>query len=106
MSIVVKKIKKASSCANCPLTLSVFCYPLDDYVGNYQRVHARPKDCPVIELPSEHGNLIDVDVVRKMIEELCKEYNLPLDAQSGGIGAKLIGLLDEIPPIVEEERQL
>ena len=62
MSLIIKGSIMPLMCEECP------CYDCDDYsckatgrgVIEY-RYHGRPDNCPLVEVPTPHGRLIDAD---------------------------------------------
>ena len=63
MSVIVRGMGMPERCAMCFLR-----------VGDCkQRIYMeqRPKACPLVEIPTPHGRLIDGDAYIKMMEEKC-----------------------------------
>ena len=63
MSVLIKGMKMPSGCISCD-----FCNPFTDepYCRRLMRITpkvTRLKDCPLVEVPTPHGRLIDGDAV-------------------------------------------
>ena len=66
MSVIVKGMEMPDRCSNCPLRHM-------DFMGDNRcvvlglpvlgKAKTRPSDCPLLPLPSEHGDLIDRDAL-------------------------------------------
>lgn len=68
MSILVKGIEKPKDCGVCPFKLDgwpdeweMHCKLLGRQVGYFDKKSKVPKDCPIVEVPTPHGRLIDAD---------------------------------------------
>lgn len=67
MSILIKGMKKPD-CYSCPFARDgwpdeweMHCVFLDRQVGYFGKKLKKPKDCPIVEVPTPHGRLIDAD---------------------------------------------
>ena len=78
MSVLIKGMKMPKSCLNCKFTKEKFSslgrfvncrLGLGDVVGysTGQHVNDRHPDCPIVEIPEKHGDLIDRDEVRNAV---------------------------------------
>lgn len=70
MSVIIKGMDMPESCRDCKLVDSEYCtcvpmgfYNDDYYVGNYDK--ERAPFCPLVEVPTPHGKLIDADAMLK-----------------------------------------
>ena len=91
MSLIIKGSIMPLMCEECP------CYDCDDYsckatgrgVIEY-RYHGRPDNCPLVEVPTPHGDLVDRD---DLIDEINRvtfvkrydynvAYNIVTDAET------------------------
>ena len=80
MSILIKDINIPSSCSDCPLNYDMMSciitgtrwwsdrIMLMDFDCDNERLY----DCPLIEVPTPHGRLIDAD---KLLEKAYWDYN-------------------------------
>ena len=64
--------------------------------------YKRNKDCPLVEIPSKHGDLIDRDSLQKQ-SHVIEEYHPELQRQ--GVPKKVIYIEDVVkaPTIIEAE---
>lgn len=100
MSILIKGMDMPKGCGVCPLFD-------DECFGSYKCKRAkgwgdeenRAYDCPLREIPTPHGRLIDADMA---IKEIAKAF---LDKPWGGMdfGLKVEEIIDNIPEIIEAE---
>lgn len=74
MSVLIKDMKMPENCLYCKLTDSEYCtcvlmdfYNDDYYVGKYNK--ERAPFCPLVEVPTPHGKLIDANILEKDIEK-------------------------------------
>ena len=78
MSVIVKGMEMPKNCYDCPFIRASFAGDYycakgkgdeDDLKKVYNR---RMNDCPLIEIPTPHGRLIDAD---KLLEKAYWDYN-------------------------------
>lgn len=60
MSVLIKGMEMPENCLVCFVPCSLLC-DLDDY----DRKRIRHPDCPLVEIPTPHGRLIDADELLK-----------------------------------------
>ena len=95
MSLIIKGSIMPLMCEECP------CYDCDDYsckatgrgVIEY-RYHGRPDNCPLVEVPTPHGRLIDAD-------KLLESFSEALDEDRHFVN--FFALVDDSPTIIEAE---
>lgn len=72
MSVIIKGMEMPGKCENCP------CYDYIDYVCraddcfapfDVENPEERSEHCPLIEIPTPHGKLIDADEIEKCVHE-------------------------------------
>lgn len=72
MSLIIKGMKLQEKCEDCP------CYDYIDYVCraddcfapfDVENPEERSEHCPLIEIPTPHGRLIDADAFLKWLKE-------------------------------------
>lgn len=67
MNILIKNMEMPKNCAVCPLRvdgLHTFqCMRLLGRAYTYELVEQRQEDCPLVELPDNHGRIVDLDRV-------------------------------------------
>ncbi len=68
MSVLVKNMKMPKNCEECPLgeyeDSEWFCCSLMDMAYRHMTQCDRLDDCPLVELPEKHGDLIDRDALK------------------------------------------
>lgn len=77
MSILVKGLQKPKDCYSCPFAHNgwpdeweMHCLLLDRQVGYFGKKLKEPKDCPIVEVPTPHGRLIDADKIPERYAEV------------------------------------
>ena len=98
MDILIKNMKMPKACAVCPLRVDGLytfqCMRLLGRAYTYKLVEQRQEDCPLIELPNNHGRIVDLD---KVIDWLVNEKRVFSMAMS----AKVVKALSDAPVILE-----
>lgn len=62
MSVLIKGVDTPLTCWGCPCfddEITHYCCVLDRYCDDYK--NNRLNDCPLVEVPTPHGRLIDAD---------------------------------------------
>lgn len=112
MSLFIKDVEMPDSCLNCrfratmlknvlssTMRTSVYvCLINGMEINNWYE--AKHKDCPLVEVPTPHGRLIDADELKKKLEkhrEMCGDIEL-----AHGIDVA-IRILENAPTIIEAE---
>ena len=98
MSLIIKGSIMPLMCEECP------CYDCDDYsckatgrgVIEY-RYDGRPDNCPLVEIPTPHGRLIDAD---ELYEPMERDLYAGIGCDPTSIAAITIS---EAPTIIEAE---
>lgn len=114
MSILINGMDMPKDCAGCALS-----YYYDGYNGGYgwnpsgymcrklkrlikedekKRNYPRPSDCPLVEVPTPHGRLIDADTLTKALE---KRWNV--DDDQDFANKSVWRELENAPTIIEAE---
>lgn len=73
MSVLIKGAEMPKSCITCTFksdsmfNRTMWCEWLDDPLGDYTKCDEkwRHPDCPLVEVPTPHGRLIDADALKK-----------------------------------------
>ena len=78
MSILIRGMDMPKNCKECDLYIEGACYAKG--YRDYRSIMdmSKPDDCPLIEIPTPHGRLIDADA---LIADLVKYQNM-LDPES------------------------
>ena len=65
MSVIVKGMEMPKNCYECWLYIEGACYAKG--YRDYRAIMdtAKPDDCPLVEIPTPHGRLIDKDKLRR-----------------------------------------
>ena len=75
MSLLIKGLNMPKNCLLCPCCVGEgigmgrqhYCQGIDDEPCVSETY--RPKNCPLIEVPTPHGRLIDADEIEKCVHE-------------------------------------
>ena len=62
MSVIVKGMEMPRTCNDCGLRDSFDCWITDSYIE--ARFSKRNEDCPLVEIPTPHGRLGDLDKLK------------------------------------------
>ena len=103
MSIILKGIDMPKSCGGCEFNYNLEggsyewweCVILHDDINQFD---TRRTDCPLIEIPTPHGRLIEEEKILSPI--MCRPKSLRLDDNAQ---YNIITLIADTPTILEEE---
>ena len=93
MSVIVNDMDmRKKGCCSCPLRTGRYCGQMteNELVQQYVERYERHPDCPLVEIPTLHGKLVDIDA---MIDRFWDSDYMEIHCRD----------LDEIPVIVEAE---
>jgi hypothetical protein len=109
MGVLVKGMKMPVSCLTCPHhehgtihEWELYCGLTGDYIGHWDDESFnngyRPDTCPLVEVPTPHGRLIDADALKVSLAfaEKTAEWAVP------ALRAVLM-VIDEMLTIIEAE---
>lgn len=104
MSILIRGMEMPQSCFECPFMLHrCFCLvnPKIEFTDEeYSELKGRYSGCPLAEVPTPHGRLIDMDVILAQLREMSlDDCSLAEDLIEHGID----DVLDDAPTIIERE---
>jgi len=85
MSVLIKDMEMPSNCNDCDIDFCIFKYEARDDISETRSDH-----CPLVEVPTPHGRLIDADVLKE-------------DAAVRFFGAARVTDIDKQPTILESE---
>lgn len=94
MSILIKDIDIPKCCNECKLKYAIKC---ETYIGYHHKDTSRARKCPIVEVQTPHGRLIDADKV--------KERMIPLNFSV----QKWISEVDldvYVPTIIEADKEV
>lgn len=109
MSVIIKGMKMPKSCDSCDLIqfddeeLEAHC-PLSPYYRwcgtppDY-----RPEGCPLVEVPTPHGRLIDADTVEKRLQKYWYEEYPNQEASYHRAFMDSNACVKDLPTIIEAE---
>ena len=98
MSVLIKGMNIPKSCAECDddmLRMVIGC-PL------YESDTARAVDCPLVELPTPHGRLIDADKAKEYMDYVCDAGGW-LEPVTKAVNEYVKKHIDAGPTIIEAE---
>lgn len=96
MSILIKGMDMPISCEKCPLCYDYLHCSIDDSLHMF--LYNRHPNCPLVEIPTPHGRLIDADAL-----ELEKEVELADDWKTAH---EIANCVKYAPTILEAEEVL
>lgn len=110
MSILIKNMRIPTSCSEC-----AFCgyYGKGDHVCDitgkevvYElSLENRLDDCPLVELPTQHGRLIDADELAKEIQRLQK-YRFSIEDPEIFVSRRAVmQAISDNPTVIEAEEE-
>ena len=88
MSILIKGMEMPALCQECDLYIEGACYAKG--YRDYRSIMdmSKPDDCPLIEVPTPHGRLIDADAIQDYNVETFGQRLLIIDTASTVIEAE------------------
>ena len=77
MSVIVKHMKRTKNCNRCRMRYSSTGYAWCDITGASLALEIDMRDytCPLVEIPTPHGRLVDLDALYEEISNGNKAYN-------------------------------
>ena len=97
MSVLIKKMEMPKGCWACPFAVGKHYECLFTRKSSNWGLTTRPSDCPLIEVKSPHGRLIDADAL--MIEVMDSD----LDHLQRDDWKEVIQIVADAPTIIEAE---
>lgn len=100
MSILIKGVEMPRSCANCFISAG----DCDLWEGFSSKTKKRHHDCPLVEIKSPHGRLIDADELRARMYHEAFETDTDMQRWESGcwIRYKMFERMEEAAPTVLE----
>lgn len=107
MSILIKGMKMPKSCI---LEHGLVCEHFthcDVADAKYRAIDERPKGCPLVEVPTPHGRLIDADkMVQFLHHQECDSCKTPNSDECFACGEPFAEAVTDLQPtVIEAERQ-
>ena len=113
MDILIKNMDVISSCSDCPLNYDMMSciitgtrwwsdrIMLMDFDCDNERLY----DCPLIEVPTPHGRLIDADELMTKISTMMQEPDYQHDGEDWMIGLIMArDAIDNAPTVIKENK--
>lgn len=69
MSVLIKGMQMPESCCVCPVNMESCNYGFEYLRDHPELYERRAENCPIVEVPTPHGRLIDADALAKTIAE-------------------------------------
>lgn len=99
MSLFIKcNIGLPQGCKSCPFNYTDVCIASNKGIDTRAFVHLRHPDCPMVELPTPHGRLVDVD---RLLKVLSKNSIIPKITYANGDSIE--DIIQKSPTIIEAE---
>ena len=89
MSVLVKGMDMPRHCGECGIDWCYICRRAET------PIETRPSDCPLVEVPTPHGDLIDRDSLR---DNNCDAFEIK--GADGTILAMDVSIIDDAPTII------
>ena len=71
MGIYIKNMKKPKHCGCCKFTSAFDCRITGEFIEDHNQIL---DSCPIVEIPTPHGNLKDEDYILKEMEYYAVDY--------------------------------
>lgn len=104
MNVLIKGMKMPETCNECYLRDENICPILRCVVEGYYR----PSFCPIVEVPTPHGRLGDLDKLEKMFVDIDNAPYSGFDGTEPFYSAEDAALIIRLTPIIieaEEEQE-
>lgn len=99
MSVIVKGMDIPKGCEYCPFNGHTKCRMMPIGFDEYPLIGRRPDWCPLVEIPTPHGRLIDAEKLKRHIDKLPA---LP-DGNFAGTHRNLKALINMQKAVIEAE---
>lgn len=80
MSIIIKGVDMPKNCMCCPFPhvgvdwYYCYCPGVDGKAYDFKQAESIPDDCPLVEVPEKHGQLIDADMLMDDITFFAEDF--------------------------------
>ena len=107
MSIILKGIDMPKSCGKCEFNYNLEggsyewceCVILHDDINQFD---TRRTDCPLIEIPTPHGRLIDADLLKDTVRDSVPAYTIGVKIPTFG-DTQIMSAIEVMPTMLEAE---
>ena len=72
MSLLINGMDMPKNCYHCRFNYDGLCHALR---SSFTYIHENDISCPLFEIPTPHGRLIDADVIMDLLEKSVPEKN-------------------------------
>ena len=108
MSVLIRGMKMPTSCGTCHLRKSnedrVWCSVIGEYICFETEFLGRMVNCPLVEVPTPHGRLIDADALKRKAQKAATEaWKMKISANVETTLNQFIDWLEDAPTIIEAE---
>lgn len=115
MSLILKGIDLPQDCVECPLEENAvdgdgfdywYCKITESTIG-IADTNKRPSNCPLIQIPKDHGDIKDAGALKTVFEDMAKcEWNQKVSPISWAYAFEnVIDEIDNTPTILEAEEK-
>lgn len=113
MSILIKGMDMPENCYKCPFAMEYYSTLYMSKAGKFRKDYCcvithkaltstkRSRFCPLVEVSTPHGRLIDADRLFKWIKAECNPYGAPTIGYEDGL--KVLDMIDRCSTIIEAE---
>ena len=98
MSVLIKGMKMPKSCSECGFECRAYCFLVDTVIES----NDRPDWCPLVEVPTPHGRLVDCETLKDNLAVLFERNEILIDVW---LVYAIDDLIDELPTIIEAEEE-
>lgn len=105
MSILIRSnVHLPRSCRKCPFNGGDWCIASEKVrIGKHGNVNEhRHPDCPLVEIPTPHGRLIDADEIFCKIDGI-KGWDYGDESDMAISAAEALSAIDDSPTVIEAE---
>ena len=90
-----RDVKFPKACEQCHFYDGLLCCVMDTYVHDPENKH---EECPLIEIPDNHGRLIDTDALKKILVTAIPQYSLA--GCTTYADSDIMRWIDEVPTVI------
>lgn len=107
MSILIKGMEMPKDCTRCFFRDGPWCSAKMRMPVGYESIHdIRNEDCPLVDVPTPHGKLVDADELRRKMYREAFETDTDMQKWDSGCWIRykmLEQVLESTPTIIEAE---
>ena len=106
MSVLIKGVKMPRSCNECPMSVGGYCIMSPKPNGDALNRHETTLWCPLVEVPTPHGRLIDAEKIANDINALKDNWNWYGNEYESGRYESYdyaVDMIEDAPAVIEAE---